>query len=299
MRPNLNWLAASSPGCRAPRPIRSSPAITMTTPVTVSRSRHSTSVTTAWWGRLAMLAFTLALLYPLVGLGTPVGSWQWDGSIPGSTASAVRTSLLLTALAILIDILLGTPVAWYLSHPRGCDGTLWEAAVLISVLIPPLALGILLSLAFGPQTALGGWLLRIGVPTSNSPTAFVATQVYVSIGYYILAARAALAAVPPDVERTASLLGSPPLEVFRRVTFPLAKLGLAAALSLAWVRALGEFGAVIVTAYYPAGMTVQIWVNLQDAGMPAVMPLLVVFLLTAMPLPWLIHLIAQRHSSNA
>jgi molybdate/tungstate transport system permease protein len=94
-------------------------------------------------------------------------------------------------------------------------------------------------------------------------------------------------------------LGSPPWQVFRRVTFPLAKLGLAAALSLAWVRALGEFGAVIITAYYPSGMPVQIWVNLQDSGMPAVMPLLVVFLLTALPLPWLIHLFAQAHSANA
>jgi len=246
-----------------------------------------------------MLAFSLALLYPLVGLSSPVGAWQWDGSIPGSTASAVRTSLFLTAVALLIDVILGTPVACYLARSAGRDRIVWEAAVLISVLMPPLALGILLSLAFGPQTALGGWLLRIGVPTSNSPAAFAATQVYVSIGYYILAARAALAAVPRDLERTAALLGSPPLQVFRRVTFPLAKLGLAAALSLAWVRALGEFGAVVVTAYYPSGMPVQIWVNLQDAGMPAVMPLLVVFLLTALPLPWLIHLLAQKRTVNA
>jgi molybdate/tungstate transport system permease protein len=246
-----------------------------------------------------MLAFMLVLLYPLLGLGAPVGAWQWDGSIPGSTASAVRTSLVLTALALLIDVLLGTPVAWYLARTAGRDRILWEAAVLISVLMPPLALGILLSLAFGPQTALGGWLLRIGVPTSNSSAAFAATQVYASIGYYILAGRAALAAVPRDLERTAALLGSPPLQVFRRVTFPLAKLGLAAALSLAWVRALGEFGAVVVTAYYPSGMPVQIWVNLQDAGMPAVMPLLVVFLLTALPLPWLIHLLAQKRTANA
>src|SRR5260370_30596492 len=101
------------------------------------------------------------------------------------------------------------------------------------------------------------------------------------------------------LQNQAALLGVSPMRVFLRVTLPLATLGLAVALSLAWVRALGEFGAVIVTAYYPAGMPVQIWVNLQDAGMPAVMPLLVVFLLTALPLPWLIHLIAQRHSSNA
>jgi molybdate/tungstate transport system permease protein len=246
-----------------------------------------------------MLAFALALLYPMAGLSARVGAWQWDGITPGSTSSAVWNSLFLTAIALAIDVALGTPVAYYLARAGSRDCIIWEAVVLISVLMPPLALGILLSLAFGPQTAFGAWLLRIGIQTSNSAVAFAATQVYVSIGYYILAARAALAAVPRELELIAALLGSPPLQVFRRVTFPLAKLGLAAALSIAWVRALGEFGAVVVTAYYPSGMPVQIWINLQDAGMPAVMPLLVVFLLTALPLPWLIHLLAQRRNLSA
>src|ERR1700675_1008055 len=105
-----------------------------------------------------MIAFTLALLYPLVGLFAPVGRWQWDGSIPGSTASAVRTSLSLTGLALLLDVMLGTPVALYLARDRGPDRIVWEAAILISVLMPPLALGILLSLAFGPQTSIGDYL---------------------------------------------------------------------------------------------------------------------------------------------
>jgi molybdate/tungstate transport system permease protein len=252
-----------------------------------------------WLGRLGMIVFTVLLLYPLVGLLAPVGAWRWDGSTSGSTLMAVKTSLFLTGIAVAIDIAIGTPVAWYLARRSGRERIVWEAAVLISVLMPPLALGILLSLAFGPQTALGAWLLRIGVPTSNSPAAFTVTQVYVSIGYYVLAARAALATVPRDLERTAGLLGSTPLQVFRRVTFPLAKLGLAVALSIAWLRALGEFGAVIVTAYYPSGMPVQIWVNLQDAGMPAVMPLLVVFLLTALPLPWLVLLLVQERAADA
>ena len=252
-----------------------------------------------WFGRAALLIFTLALLYPLAGLLTPVGAWQWNGSIPGSTAAAVRVSLALTGLAILIDVALGTPVALYLARCPGRDRIWWEAAILVSILMPPLALGILLSLAFGPQHAIGAWLLRMGLMTSNSALAFTATQVYVSIGYYIVAARAALAAVPVDLERVAALLGQSPWRVFRRVTFPLARLGLAAAFSLAWVRALGEFGAVLVTAYYPAGMPVQIWINLQDAGMPAVMPLLVIFIAAALPVPWAIHLIAQVRSADA
>ncbi len=262
------------------------------------RSRHR-AVRSVWLGRAALMVFTLALLYPLTGLFTPVGAWQWDGAVAGSTAAAVKVSLSLTALAMLLDVLIGTPVALYLARSAGRDRILWEAAILVSILMPPLALGILLSLAFGTQTALGAWLLRLGLMTSNSPLAFTATQVYVSIGYYIVAARAALAAVPLDLQRIAALLGLGPWQVFRRVTFPLARLGLAAAFSLAWVRALGEFGAVLVTAYYPSGMPVQIWVNLQDAGMPAVMPLLVIFIATALPLPWALHLIAQFRSADA
>ena len=159
-----------------------------------------------------MLAFTLALLYPLTGLCAPVGHWQWDGSIPGSTASSVSVSLVLTGIALLFDVILGTPVAWYLARHTGRDKIIWEAAVLISVLMPPLALGILLSLAFGPTMKPGAWLLRMGLPTSNSPLAFVATQFYVSVGYYIVAARAALAAVPerPGKDRRAAWIASVP-----------------------------------------------------------------------------------------
>ena len=124
-----------------------------------------------------MLAFTLALLYPLLGLCAPVGHWQWDGSIPGSTASAVKTSLLLTAIALLIDVVIGTPVALHLARHAGGERIVWEAAILISALVPPLALGVLLSLSFGPTMRFGDWLLHLGLPTSNSPIAFTPTQV--------------------------------------------------------------------------------------------------------------------------
>ena len=129
---------------------------------------------------------------------------------------------------------------------------------------------------------------------TNSAPAFIATQVYVGIGYYVLGAVAAFDAVPLMLQKQAALLGLAPWKVFLRVTLPLSRLGLAVALSIAWVRAIGEFGAVVVTAYYPSGMPVQLWVNLQSFGLPAVMPLLVVFLAAALPLPWLVHVLAQR-----
>lgn len=251
----------------------------------------------AWIPRAGVALFVVALLYPFSALLAPVGPWQWSADVRDTAAASVRTSLLLTGLAMLIIVAMGTPVAAYIAHCRTRERLLWQALLLMPILLPPLALGILLTLAFGVFTSFGAALQRAGVVMTNSATAFVVTQVYVGMGYYVLGSVAAFDAVPPMLQKHAALLGLLPWRVFWRVTFPLSRLGLAVALSLAWVRAIGEFGAVVVTAYHPSGMPVQLWVNLQSFGLPAVMPLLVIFLAAALPLPWLTHVLAQRRQN--
>lgn len=236
------------------------------------------------------------MLYPLAGLFVPVGPWRWgDGA---STFDAVRVSLVYTGIAMLVVVAAGTPMALYIARAAPRERLFWQAILLVSILLPPLALGILLSLAFGPHS-LGAFLEHFGLRMTNTPLAFVVTQVYVSIGYYILGAVAALDGVPAELETQGGLLGHDRTSVFWRITFPLARLGFAVALSLAWVRALTEFGAILITAYYPAGMPVALWTSLENFGLPAVMPLLIVFLVTALPLPWLAHILAQRRLSRA
>jgi len=248
----------------------------------------------SWFTRAGVALFALALLYPFTALFAHVGPWQWGPDVRGPALASIRVSLLLTTFAMVIIVALGTPVAAYIARRRARERVLWQALLLLPILLPPLALGILLTLAFGSYGTVGAWLERYGILMTNSATAFVTTQVYVGMGYYVLGAVAALDAVPTMLQKQAALLGLTPWRVFLRVTLPLSRLGLAVALSIAWVRAIGEFGAVVVTAYYPSGMPVQIWVNLQSFGLPAVMPLLVVFLAVALPLPWLIHVLAQR-----
>jgi len=247
-----------------------------------------------WTARAGAALFALVLLYPFTALFAHIGPWQWGEDIRGPAMSSVRVSLLLTGLAMVIIVAVGTPVAAYIARCRTRERLLWQAVLLVPILLPPLALGILLTLAYGPYGTVGSWLEHFGIVTTNSTTAFVSTQVYVGMGYYVLGAVAAFDAVPLMLQKQAALLGLTPLKVFLQVTLPLSRLGLAVALSIAWVRAIGEFGAVVVTAYYPAGMPVQLWVNLQSFGLPAVMPLLVVFLAVALPLPWLVHVLAQR-----
>lgn len=251
-----------------------------------------------WAAHAAAALFALLLLYPFSGLWAPVGGWQWSGAAGAASRASIEVSLGLTGLAMLIVVAVGTPAALYIRRSRRIARLWWEAALLASILVPSLALGILLSLAFRPEGMLGGWLLRLGLVTTNSAAAFVLTQVYVSIGYYVLGALVAFSAIPAGLEHQAALLGLPPARVFWKVTLPLARFGLAAALSLAWVRAVGEFGAVVVMAYYPAGMPVQLWIHLESAGLGAVMPLLVAFVAAALPLPLLLHLLAHRPGAN-
>ncbi|MGH9481957.1 MAG: ABC transporter permease subunit [Terriglobales bacterium] len=238
--------------------------------------------------------FALLLLYPLTGLAAKVGGWQWSGAAGAASLASIRVSLALTGVAMLIVVAAGTPVALYIRRCGRLARMWWQAALLVSILLPALALGILLTLSLRPEGLVGGALAQLGMATTNSAAAFVLTQVYVSIGYYVLGALIAFDAIPAGLEQHAALLGLPPERVFARVTLPLARLGLVVALSLAWVRAIGEFGAVVVTAYYPAGMPVQLWIHLQSFGLPAVMPLLVAFILAALPLPLLLHVLAQR-----
>jgi len=247
-----------------------------------------------WLSRIGSAVFAAALLYPFTAFFARIGPWQWGPEVRDPALASVRVSLLLTSLAMVIIVVVGTPVAAYIVRCSSRERLVWQALLLIPILLPPLALGILLTLAFGPYGSVGAWLEHYGIVMTNSATAFVTTQVYVGMGYYVLGAVAALDAVPYMLQKHAALLGLTPVKVFFRVTLPLSRLGLAVALSLAWVRAVGEFGAVVVTAYYPSGMPVQLWVNLQSFGLPAVMPLLVVFLAIALPFPWLIHVLAQR-----
>ncbi len=176
----------------------------------------------------------------------------------------------------------------YLARHHTRASALAEALTLIPMLMPTLAIGILLAAFYGPAAPIGQNLARIGLILTNTPAAFILAGLYAALPTYIITARAAFAEVPPDLEDIARTLGQSEFRLFHRVTLPLAQRGLAAALALAWVRAIGEFGIVLIVAYFPQGLPVRLWVDLQDQGIEAVFPLLAVFLLVALPLPlWL------------
>jgi molybdate/tungstate transport system permease protein len=236
---------------------------------------------------------TLVLLAaPFVGLVLAT-HWRQFGFTDGD-GGAVVVSLLYSLVALMLIIALGTPLAWWLARHPMRGKWLIDALLLLALLTPPLALGLLLASMYGPYGPAGSLLERAGLVLTNSAPAFVMAQFYSALPYYVIAARAAFENVPRELEEIALTLGHSPWRSFLHVSLPLARLGLAAAIALAWVRALGEFGAVLIVAYYPQGIPVKLWVNLQNVGLSAVYPLLWVFFLVAMPLPLILGIAVRR-----
>jgi molybdate/tungstate transport system permease protein len=228
----------------------------------------------------------LALLGPVAALLAHVS--------PSTVAGALRAPAALDPLVVSLEsggvtlavlMLAGTPLAWMLARGNLRFARVWEAGLLTSLLMPPLVVGLLLVFMVGPFTPIGEGLAHLHLSASNTFLALVIAEVYESAPYYVLGAQSAFAGVDPRMEQQAALLGDRPSRVLRRVTLPLAGPGLAMALAIAWARAMGAFGAVIIIAYHPYGLPLQIWVTLQETGLASALPFALVLLVVALPLP--------------
>ncbi|CRL43942.1 Sulfate transport system permease protein CysW [Sodalis glossinidius str. 'morsitans'] len=228
-----------------------------------------------WFGVPALLLLALPFI-------TLLGVMSWgDFRLAYGDWNAVAVSLGLSALSVPLIVLLGMPLALWLARGASPLRRWAEVLVLIPLLTPPLALGILLVSAYGPYSTLGEVLAAVGLALTNNAAAFVLAQIYGALPYFILSARAAFESVPPSLEDAAKVLGAPPRQVLWRVTLPLARRGLA----IAWVRAVGEFGIVLVFSYFPQGISVKLYINLQNDGINAVYSLICLLLVFTLPFP--------------
>jgi molybdate/tungstate transport system permease protein len=235
---------------------------------------------------LAAAVIWIALLGPVITLLTHLSGSAIASAltVPGGLDPLV-TSVLSGLVTLGVLMLLGTPLAWMLARGKLPFPRVWEAGLLCSLLLPPLVIGLLLVFMVGPYTPIGELIGHFNWSATNTFLALVVAEVYESAPYYVLGAQAAFAGVEPRLEEQAELLGDRPRRVFRRVTLPLAAPGLAMSMAIAWARAMGAFGAVIVIAYHPYGIPLQIYVTLQETGLASALPYALVLLVVALPLP--------------
>jgi molybdate transport system permease protein len=172
-----------------------------------------------------------------------------------SVLTAIRLSLLTSAVAVVLAVAMGLPVAYLLARFRFRGNTVLDTLIDLPMTLPPVLAGLALLLTFGRMGLLGKYLEAAGVRVGFSTTAVILAQTFMAAPFFIRAARAGFESVPIALEEAAMTLGQNRWRVFWTVSAPLAAPALLAGAVLAWARALSEFGATVMFAGNLEGKT--------------------------------------------
>jgi molybdate transport system permease protein len=175
-------------------------------------------------------------------------------------------SLRVAALATVVIVAAGMPIALLLARTRFPGKGLVAGILVLPLVLPPTVLGFYLLQIFGRRAPVGYWLEQtLGVAIVFHWTGAVVASAVAAFPLFLLPARGAFEAIDPALEDVARLLGRGEWSVFAAVTFPLAWRGLAAGMVLAFARALGDFGATLMVAGNIPGLTQTAALAIYDA----------------------------------
>ncbi len=178
---------------------------------------------------------------------------------------AIRLTVALAGITTVLLLLLGTPLAWWLSRSRGTLGALVEALVAMPLILPPTVLGFYLLLMLAPDTPVGRlWQALTGSQLAFSFSALVIGSVIYSLPFVVQPLQSAFQRVPAGLLQAASTLGAAPADQFRSVVLPLCRRSFIAAASLGFAHTVGEFGVVLMIGGNIPGETQVLSIALFD-----------------------------------
>jgi molybdate transport system permease protein len=180
-------------------------------------------------------------------------------------AAALALSVRLAALTTLILLVVGLPLAWWLTITRFRLRFLVEAVVALPLVLPPTVLGFYLLTGLVPRSPAGRAFEAVaGHPFPFSFAGLLVASVLYSLPFAVQPFAAALAGVDRRLVEASHALGVSPLGTFLRVTLPLAWPGVLAGAVLTFAHTLGEFGVVLMVGGNIPGRTRTLAVAIFD-----------------------------------
>lgn len=217
-----------------------------------------------------------ALGYVALLIVVPVGSVFYRAFQHGAGAAfdAVTTpdalhALWLTVVVVLIavplDTVFGVGVALIVSRHRFPGVFVLDALVDIPLAISPVVVGLALVLVYGETGWFGHTLAGWGIQVIFSVPGIIMASATVALPYVVREVLPVLDEIGTEQEQAAATLGAGPITVFRRITLPSIRGGLAYGVTLTTARVLGEFGAVAIVSGDIEGRTQTLTLFIQQS----------------------------------
>ena len=208
----------------------------------------------------------VALVYLGAILAVPVGvvlfktfepglGSVWDSMTTPAAIHAFYLTVLVTAIAVPLNTVLGVLTALVLVRSRVRGKAILEALIDLPFAVSPVVVGLALILLYGREGWFGDELAQAGVRVIFSLPGIVLATVFVSLPFVVREVAPVLREVGTDQEQAASTLGASAWQAFRRITLPSIRWGVAYGVVLSTARALGEFGAVSIVSGKVSGET--------------------------------------------
>lgn len=210
------------------------------------------------WGFTALYVLLILLL-----ICANASFITWQDILVALSSESIQQSLSLTFLtctvSAILSIFFAVPIAYTLSRFHFRGRTLLDTLLDIPIILPPLVVGLSLLILFNSFPTRGNgleaWLNTQGIHVTFHVPAIILAQFTIASAFAIRSMKNTFDQISPRSEMVALTLGCNRAQAFWRVTLPQAGRGVLSAGLLAWARALGEFGPILIFAGATRGHT--------------------------------------------
>jgi sulfate transport system permease protein len=186
---------------------------------------------------------SLIVLLPMAALvwtssNGGLGSF-WDAISEPEAVAALKLSLVASLVVAAINAVTGTLIAWVLVRDTFWGKGFVNSTIDLPFALPTIVAGLTLLALYGPRSP-------VGIDVSYTRTAVVLALLFVTLPFVVRAVQPVLHELDREVEEAAASLGAGPFQVFRRVVFPNILPAVLSGVALAFARAVGEFGSIVL-----------------------------------------------------
>jgi len=206
-------------------------------------------------------------------------------------------------IAASINAIVGLLIAWVLVRYPFPGKRFFDAMIDLPFALPTAVAGIVLTTLYGKEGWVGSWLHEHGISVTYTPLGVIVALTFIGLPFVVRTLQPVLEDLDPEMEEAASSLGASRLKTFTAVIFPHLLPALLTGFSLAFARALGEYGSVIfISGNKPLSTEITsllIMTKLDQFDYPAATAIALVMLIASFLLLFLINLLQAWQSRRS
>jgi sulfate transport system permease protein len=169
----------------------------------------------------------------------------WNSVTSPEAVASLRITLIASAIVVAINVVAGTLIAWVLVRDQFPGKGIVNSLIDLPFALPTIVAGLTLLLFYGPESP-------VGVNLAFTQASIVLALLFVTLPFVVRAVQPVLLELDTDMEQAAESLGASRFTVFRRIILPNLLPAIVAGAGLAFARAVGEFGSlVLITGNIP------------------------------------------------